>query len=60
MKKLFFILCLGFLGITVSKAQLIGSSPCLSALPSAPSQVILANQSVTLTANAAPAGFTYR
>jgi hypothetical protein len=60
MKKLFLILCLGFLGITISKAQLVGSSPCLSALPSAPSQVILATQSVTLTANVAPAGFTYR
>ncbi|MDG1279378.1 MAG: DUF6443 domain-containing protein, partial [Algoriphagus sp.] len=59
MKRLLFLLF--FLGLSLGvQAQIVSSSSCLNVFPSAPSQVILTNSAVTLTANAAPAGFTYR
>ncbi|MDP2042700.1 DUF6443 domain-containing protein, partial [Algoriphagus sp.] len=53
---LLFLICL----LSASLAQVVGSSPCLTAYPSAPSQVIEASSSVNLLANPAPSGFEYR
>lgn len=40
--------------------QVLGDSPCLGVLPSAPGTTLLANAATTLTANPAPSGFTYQ
>jgi YD repeat-containing protein len=45
---------------SITVAQVVGSSPCLTAYPSAPSQVIAASVPVNLIANPAPSGFGYR
>jgi RHS repeat-associated protein len=41
-------------------AQVVNTSPCVSIIPSAPALVLVSVGSSTLTANPAPAGFSYR
>jgi hypothetical protein len=44
----------------VLTAQVVSGSSCTTVLPSAASETITTSNSVNLTANAAPSGFTYR
>jgi RHS repeat-associated protein len=60
MKKIYTLFALLAIVHFQTYGQLVGSSPCLTAYPSAPSIEISVSNSVNLVANPAPSGFTYR
>ncbi len=59
MKRIILLLILWSVVLTAS-AQIVSTSPCVTVNPSAPATLITTSQAVTLTANPAPSGFSYR
>jgi YD repeat-containing protein len=58
--KTLFTTCLAMIFSQFLMAQIVSNSPCVTVIPSAPSQILTASGPATLTANPAPSEFAYR
>ncbi|MBN3584567.1 hypothetical protein JYB64_19405 [Algoriphagus aestuarii] len=59
MRKLLLYLFLPLL-LMESHAQVVSTSPCVPVVPSAPTYTLTSSQTISLVANPAPAGYTYK